>query len=256
MRRSLSLFIYCLFSIVFVSVALFVLQQRMLNITVLPVGPVELRGTAFDLGQSLIDSKDKYDFVRSCIDCKKLSKSGSCERSLAYTFSQLHDKVDSFSCLDTFAKLNELEVLNLQNRAISNLRPLANFKNLVVLNLSKNAIKDVSPLANLSQLTMLGLGHNQIESIEPLASLVSLTSITLYNNSISSLEALKSHKNLKFCSFRANKVSDLSPLNDISSLKRVNLGENLISDFSAVKHVKQVSGKYFQSLRNLQSRTH
>ena len=65
-------------------------------------------------------------------------------------------------CLLQF--LTKLEVLNLYNNQIGDIKPLASLTNLIQLFLNNNQIGDIKPLASLTKLTDLLLSGNSIAS--------------------------------------------------------------------------------------------
>ncbi|MER9651439.1 leucine-rich repeat domain-containing protein [Mesorhizobium sp. M0199] len=90
----------------------------------------------------------------------------------------------SQSCEVAGATLNSTPSIDLSNKQISDLRPIALLNNLTSLNLSSNAIVDVSPLTDLTGLSVLNLAGNSIVKAAPLTELQSLTSLDLTGNPV------------------------------------------------------------------------
>ncbi|WP_167448924.1 leucine-rich repeat domain-containing protein [Mesorhizobium hawassense] len=88
------------------------------------------------------------------------------------------------NCEGAGAALNSMTTLDLSNKQISDVRPIAMIKNLTALNLSTNAIVDIAPLADIAGLSTLNLATNNIVNARPLAELPSLTTLDLSSNPV------------------------------------------------------------------------
>ena len=84
--------------------------------------------------------------------------------------------------LTPLASLTTVSGLDLSFNQIEDLHPLQNLPNLSFLLLAGNQIEDVTPLANLPNLTYLVLEQNQIRDVNALAPLTNLTALNLLNN--------------------------------------------------------------------------
>ncbi len=88
--------------------------------------------------------------------------------------------------------------LDLAERDISDLSPLAIFINLASLNLYGTGISDLSPLKKLSGLKILDIGNcAEVDDISPVSSLKNLENLDLSYTSVSSLKPVESLKRLK-----------------------------------------------------------
>ena len=92
--------------------------------------------------------------------------------------------------------LEPLTELDLAERDISDISPLAGLINLEDLNLNDNNISDISPLAGLTNLERLYLGANKISDISALAGLSNLEWLDLDYNNISDISALVENSGL------------------------------------------------------------
>jgi formylglycine-generating enzyme required for sulfatase activity len=87
--------------------------------------------------------------------------------------------------------LKNMFVLNLSDRNITDVSPLAGLTNLGWLYLHQNRISDISSLAGLTNLDMLYLDQNRISDISSLAGLTNLEILYLSQNQISDYSLLK-----------------------------------------------------------------
>ena len=75
--------------------------------------------------------------------------------------------LDSAEC---FAKLVQLEILNVSGNRISDVSPLSRLENLISVDLSSNTLCNPTPLAGLPRIQSLYLEHNPISDITDLSS--------------------------------------------------------------------------------------
>ncbi|MFM7189428.1 MAG: leucine-rich repeat domain-containing protein, partial [Microcystaceae cyanobacterium] len=122
------------------------------------------------------------------------------------------------NCQTANDKLARSFGLNLNNRNLQDLRPLASLGQLRQLNLYGNQIKDLTPLASLKNLDRLILGQNQITNLKPLGNLGQLTQLFLSSNQIKDLTPLSSLTNLRILLLNRNQISDLKPLSSLTNL--------------------------------------
>ena len=88
------------------------------------------------------------------------------------------------------ANLSSLELLWLNDNAISDLEPLSGLNGLLELDLGYNNITDLSPLADLTSLELLWLNDNAISDLEPLSGLTALVELDLAGNDVTGMAAL------------------------------------------------------------------
>ena len=82
----------------------------------------------------------------------------------------------------TKADLEKVTRLELENKEITDLTPLASLVNLDILLLGKNQITDLTPLVSLEKLTQLDVNDNQISDLSPLLNLTDLKFLWLRDN--------------------------------------------------------------------------
>ncbi len=107
----------------------------------------------------------------------------------------------------------------------------------VDVNLHNKQVSDLLPLAELKNLEGLMLGNTQVSDLSPLAELKNLISLTLGNTRVSDLSLLAELKRLTTLSLNSTPVSDLSPLVELKRLRKLHLDNT------------QVSGEQVQELR-------
>ena len=130
------------------------------------------------------------------------------------------------------AVLIGLKYLGLWSNEIVDVSPLAALPSLERLRLGDNEIVDVSPLAALPSLERLQLGGNEIVDVHPLAALTDLERLGLAGNQISDVSSLAALTNLERLELRFNEIVDWSPLSYLTSLESLDLGYNKIVDLS------------------------
>lgn len=92
--------------------------------------------------------------------------------------------VGTRDCRVADSRVNVLKDLQLNNKQIKDLQPIASLVNLEKLNLDNNKIVDLLPLENLLNLEQLYLQGNQINDFTPLKKLDKLHSLKFNKNSV------------------------------------------------------------------------
>ena len=128
----------------------------------------------------------------------------------------------------TKADLERVRGLNLENKQITDVSPLAGLKQLGKLSLTKNRLTDIKPLAGLTQLINLGLGFNKLtnEQLKHLAGLTQLMVLDLRSNQLTDLSALAWLKQLETLNLSHNNITDLSALAGLTQLRTLDLSDN------------------------------
>ena len=126
----------------------------------------------------------------------------------------------------TEADLAKVIRLDLANKDIVDLAPLAGMTELEFLNLNGNWIIDLAPLAGLTKLTVLGLTDNRITDPAPLAAMTALKDLRLNGNKISDLKALAGMTEMKLLQLDGNQITDLSPLESLGQTRFIELQDN------------------------------
>ena len=143
----------------------------------------------------------------------------------------------------TRGDLKELGELRDDGISIEDLSGLEHAVNLTRLDLGEKRISGISPLASLTNLEWLNLEHNQISDITPLASLINLKELLLWNNEISDVSPLASLTNLERLNLSRNQVRDVGPLAALTNLERLDLRHNPLSQESVDVHVPALRSK-------------
>jgi hypothetical protein len=116
--------------------------------------------------------------------------------------------------------------LDLSNKDIVDVAPLADLKELEFLNLNGNLISDLKPLAGLTKLTVLGLTDNQVRDPSPIAGLTELRDLRLNGNRIGDLKALATLTKMVLLQLDGNQITDLAPLESLKKTRFIELQDN------------------------------
>ena len=126
----------------------------------------------------------------------------------------------------TPADREQVTRLDLSNKDIVDVAPLADLKELEFLNLNGNLISDLKPLAGLKKLTVLGLTDNRVSDPSPIAGLTELRDLRLNGNRISDLEALATLTKMVLLQLDGNQITDLAPLDSLKKTRFIELQDN------------------------------
>lgn len=155
---------------------------------------------------------------------------------------------------DGFAKLQELEMLGMNNGNIPHIRWLSGLyklrylhmsenkiqnidgisllRNLEALKLFKNEIRDINPFVGLNKLKYLHLSYNLIENIDALGTLPSLTELHLAHNRVTSATAFSGMAKLEKLFLNNNRLFEINGMEGLAGLQYLYLSDNFISDAS------------------------
>jgi Leucine-rich repeat (LRR) protein len=145
---------------------------------------------------------------------------------LALNLEYLDLENNAISDLTPLAGLSALQNLFLDNNQLTSGAPLAGLTNLMALTLNYNSIHDVSWLAGLSHLQSLGLMFNPLDSAAAVAGLTSLTDLRLNGTGTSEVSFLRGLSNLTQLGLGDNGISDSSPLAGLTKLEFLGFGGN------------------------------
>ncbi|MDQ0227173.1 leucine-rich repeat domain-containing protein [Metabacillus niabensis] len=138
-------------------------------------------------------------------------------RSILISDAQIKD-------YSVFAKLPDLEALNITNSNVSDLSFLSGMKNLTELSLENNQIKDITALAALTNLTFVNLADNNISDLSPLeGSKHQLVYLDVSGNPIENISILAQFDQIIELILDRTKITDISPLVEMDSLGMVSL---------------------------------
>ncbi len=102
--------------------------------------------------------------------------------------------------------------LDLSDKGVESLVPLATLTKVQKLKLARNAVADLSPLSGLTNLRELNLNANQIEDAAPITRLGGLKVLMLSGNRLENLSDLTGLSGLETLWLGDNRLSDLRPL--------------------------------------------
>lgn len=150
--------------------------------------------------------------------------------------------------------LEEIFVLNANERNISSLEGIENLTNLNSLSLAKNSIVDITPVCFLSNLSYLNLYHNKVKDIGGLVFTNNLEKLVLDVNQIEDISVLSNKIKLKELSVCANPVKDLEVLRTLPNLTSFHFGENQNVDISILEclpNLTDLRWAYTRSTENI-----
>jgi internalin A len=191
-------------------------------------------------------------------DCHQAEKLLSTNTKLSLENRQITD----LRPLSTLTNLRELSLENipegrspLSKNKISDLTPLSTLTKLTKLTLRNNQIVDITPLSTLTTLTYLSLDNNQIVDIKPLSTLTTLTYLSLYKNQIADLRPLSTLTKLTILSLDNNEIADLRPLSTLPNLTELYLNNNQIADLRPLSSLTKLTGVYLRNNPTLTDKT-
>lgn len=126
---------------------------------------------------------------------------------------------------------------------INDISDLKYFKNLELLDLQFHAITDISPLAQLTKIHSLGLGGNRISDISVLTNLKELRFLSIFSCSAADYSPLKELTYLQTLFISWSTIEDLSVLSDLKDLTQLYIDNTQVSD------LKPIAGLNLKSLR-------
>ncbi|MDB9525262.1 CHAT domain-containing protein [Oscillatoria sp. CS-180] len=142
--------------------------------------------------------------------------------------------------LSPLASLTQLTILYAGQNQISDINPLTDLVNLTELHLPNNTITDISPIAQLSRLDTLYLDNNEIQDISAVSDLRSLTVLYANNNRIQSLDSVTNLTHLTQLFVAHNQISNLTPLTDLERLAYLNVGHNRVADVDGLSTLPEL----------------
>lgn len=128
------------------------------------------------------------------------------------------------------ATLTKVQKLKLARNAVADLSPLSGLTNLRELNLNANQIEDAAPITRLGGLKVLMLSGNRLENLSDLTGLSGLETLWLGGNRLSDLRPLAGLPLLKTLKVNNNKIVDVAPLRTLQKLEQIDASRNMISD--------------------------
>ena len=141
-------------------------------------------------------------------------------------------------------KLINLQEIYLRNNQITEIKGLDKLVHLRVLDLSNNQITEIKGLDNLVKLQKIYLRNNQITEIKELDNLVNLQLLDLSNNQITEIKGLDNLVNLLNFYLYANQIAKIKGLDNLVNLQRLYLYTNQIAEIKAIDNLVNLKELY------------
>lgn len=139
--------------------------------------------------------------------------------------------------ISPLSRLNNLELLALNNTRVSNIDSLSGLTMLRNLDLSSTKITNISSLSGLINLISLDLSETEIVNINPLSRLVNLINLHLSDTKITNVNALSRLINLKSLSLNNTFISDIRPLSNLINLNLLFLNSTNITNIEPLSNL-------------------
>lgn len=127
------------------------------------------------------------------------------------------------------------------NEKIQDISALQYFKNLELLDIQFHAITDISPLAGLTKIHSLGIGGNRIKDISVLSNLKNLRFLSIFNCEASDYSSLKDLEFLQTLFISYSTFKDLSVLTNLKDLTQLYIDNTQVSDLSPISNLNLVA---------------
>ncbi|MBM3700817.1 MAG: leucine-rich repeat domain-containing protein [Actinobacteria bacterium] len=134
----------------------------------------------------------------------------------------------------------DIEWQSPEEMMIKDISALKYFENLEELEIQFHAITDVGPLAGLVELRGLALGGNNIQDISALASLKELNFLSIFNCQASDYSVLENFTYLFGLHIDYSNFDDLSLLSGMNDLQRLTFVETKVSDVTPISHLTKL----------------
>lgn len=128
-----------------------------------------------------------------------------------------------------------LETLDVENRKITDLTPVAKLVHLKKLKAAGNQIRDLSPLIGLGALEELDISNNGLVDLRPIAGLSRLKSLKAWDNAIADLTPLAGLFALTELRLYNNRVTDVAPLAKLKQLSSIDFERNAIGNLDVLR---------------------
>lgn len=170
--------------------------------------------------------------------------------------NNIKEKIRETRPVDLYGKIYDkemkvLDIINLSDLGISNIKGLENCINATKINLSSNNdIKDISVLSQITGLKSLNISNNTKIIKESLGQLIQLETLFMDSANIGDSYAIEIGKllNLKKLSLKNNFITNLNNLSNLNNIKELYLDNNKIHDLRPLK--TQIENAYNYSITN------
>jgi Leucine-rich repeat (LRR) protein len=147
--------------------------------------------------------------------------------------------------------LHSLQLLQIYNVPVKNIKPLTGLTNLQRLFLENLQLSDLKPLKELKNLKILALNDSKVSDLEPLKDLVSLQNLFLDGTQVSDLEPLKGLKSLDTLIVSKTLITDLEPLKDMVTLRQLFVYNSQVSNLEPIKGLVNLQSLYISGCNNI-----
>lgn len=144
------------------------------------------------------NAKQLYLYNQKIKEIKDLNKHYNDYIEYLYNISSLNIKIKwDFSTFN----LKDIEILDLGDNCIKEIKGLDNLNKLKHLFLRQNFIKEMKRLDKLTELEVLVLNHNFIKEIKGLDKSINMKELYLFNNQIKEIKSLNNLINLYYIDY-------------------------------------------------------
>jgi len=127
------------------------------------------------------------------------------------------------------------------NEKIQDISALQYFKNLERLDIQFHAITDITPLSGLTKLDSLAIGGNQISDISILSNLKELRFLSIFNCSASDYSSLEDLGFLQTLFISWSTIDDLSVLSNLKDLTQLYIDNTMVSDLTPISNLNLIA---------------
>jgi Leucine-rich repeat (LRR) protein len=183
----------------------------------------------------------------SCALVRERIKRAALERLAATVFAGGRQRlgehtlrVQHVESLDGIEVFQELELLELKESTVCDLRPLETLSHLHSLYANGANIEDLGPLSEHFEMLHLHLIDNPISDLSPLRQMKSLTQLHLVGTNVTDLSPLRDLENLEVLTLDSRGVCDISVLSRCTKLRELSLVNASIVDLSPLAELRNL----------------
>ena len=139
--------------------------------------------------------------------------------------------------LSPLEKLNNLEILVINDTAVKDFKTLGNLTNLKELTLGGGRVcnLDLSPLEKLNNLEILMIGDTVVKNLKTLENLTNLKELTFRGKTVSNIEPVKKLTKLKNLYIYDAQVTNLEPLSGLNNLQILYIYNTPVANIEALR---------------------
>lgn len=144
---------------------------------------------------------------------------------------------DTTSSRENIHKLVELETLELQEPAVSNLNALNEFVRLKKLTVSGTGVHVFPGLENLKTLTSLRVANSPLQGIDYIGQLNNLVDLDISNTPVDELKPIGNLDNLKALNCAGTQIKKLDPLERLDALESLDCSNTKVGSLDPVERL-------------------